>query len=208
MSKVKVIIAVLVSVLALSAVVSSAASADWMVNGTKLASTAALATSAAVMETGKLKFSETTIECTGATLNGSSPQIEAPDKGSAASLTFTECGTVVGSTCKITGEPISIGTVPITATVTLSGTLGANAVFVPKTKNTFATIKFEGCAIAGVQPVKGKATVNAPTGQMEQTLQEIVAATGPSELEVGTAAATLLGKALLRLVSGLPWSFL
>ncbi len=209
MSRTKAIFGALVVVLAVGALVASSASASWVVGGTTLSGSAKLANTAAVMENGKLKFSETTVECTGSVLDGTGAQIESPDKGSATSLTFLGCSTTAGSTCKITGQPVSIGTVPITATVVLGTGNADTATFSPKTKNTFATIKFEGsgCATSGVQPVKGKAKVTAPTGQTESVLQEIVAATGAGELEVGSAEATLLGKALLQLESKQAWKF-
>jgi hypothetical protein len=215
MSKIKMIVTTLIAVLAFSALASasaSAATAGWMVGGTQLTTTAALATTAQVDESGTLTVpsSKVTIECKGNTLNGLAPQIESAgtdNKGSASSLEFTGCKSTT-STCTIASE--KIGTVPINAEATLEGTLGVKVIFTPKTTKVFTTIEYIGseCSLAGIKPVKGKATVKAPTGQDENTLQLIEAATGAGELEVGSSEAQLKGSALLKLASGLPWSFL
>jgi hypothetical protein len=214
MSRVKVVFAGFIAVLAVSAMASSSAMAageGWLINGTLLSGSAALATSAFVDETGVLTFGSTTIKCTAGTLNGTSPQIESPNKGSATSLIFKECSVTSGGECKLTSGT-TIGTLPITTEVTLDGSLGARGVFKPKTVTTFATIKLEGanCAETGKVPVKGAAAWLAPTGQMEQALQllSVNVTAASKELEVGNTAASLKGSILIQLASGLPWSFM
>jgi len=214
MSKVKILIMAFVAVLALSALASASASAStagWMVNGKLLtgSETAALATTAVVDENAKLTANTITIECEGKTLNGINPKIEAGNMGSATSLVFTECKSI-SEKCKISST--EIGTVPLLAEATLEGTLGTKVLFSPQSGTTFATIKYEKgtgtCSLEGLKPVTGKVTVTAPTGQDENTLQQIEAATPEGELKIGTASATLKGKALLKLATGQPWSFL
>jgi hypothetical protein len=206
------IVTTLIAVFVFSALASasaSAATAGWMVGGTQLTTTAALATTAKVDQKGTLEVpsAEVTIKCEGSTLNGVAPQIGPGNMGSATSLVFTVCESTT-STCTI-GSP-TIGTVPILAEATLEGALGVKVIFTPKTTKVFTTIDYIGekCALEGVKPVKGKATVKAPTGQDENTLQLIEAATTSGELEVGSSEAILKGSALLKLASGQPWSFL
>jgi len=210
MSKVKTLVMTFIAVLALGAVASTSASAatpGWMVSGTTLSGSEALATTAAVDENAQLTASGVTIECTGKNLNGLSPKIEAGSMGSVTSLIFTGCK-ALGTTCTI--ESTEIGTVPVLAEATLEGSLGVKVVFSPQSGTIFATIKYLGasCALLGLKPVTGKASVSAPTGQDEQVLQQIVANTASGELQVGSASATLKGKALLKLATSSPWSYL
>jgi prolyl oligopeptidase PreP (S9A serine peptidase family) len=212
MSKAKMIIPTLIAVVAFSALASasaSAATAGWMVGGTLLSGSEALATTAAVDENGKLLASGITIECKGSTLNGVAPEIKSPNTGSATSLIFTQCQSKTES-CTITPEELK--TVPLNVEATLEGALAVVATFTPKTKTTFATIEYKGedCALEGLDAVTGKAKVLAPTGQDERTLQLINAITteASGELKDGSSPATLTGSALLKLASGKPWSFL
>lgn len=215
MSKLKLGIVAIAAVFVISAAASSAASAatNWMVNGTELTGTAALAATASVEERGKLEGGNVNIECNGSTLNGTEPVISATtNMGLAKSLTFTNCKSLVAN-CSLTSSTIS--TVPILVEVTLEGSTGSTAdiaTFAPETKNTFATFAFEGelCGISGTQGVTGKAKVLAPTGQVERTLQLIKSITtaASGELKIGSSGATLEGAALLQMANGQAWSFL
>jgi len=209
MSKVKLIIAVCLGVLAISALTSASASAaGWMVGGTNLTGTEKLATTAAVDEKGVLTGGGVTITCEGKTLNGAAPQIEATNKGSATDLEFTGCK--AAAPCSIESEKVK--TEPVTVEATLEGTLAVVATFKPKSGTVFTVLHFLGaeCALEGEQPVKGQAKVLAPTGQDERTLQLINAISSESsgELKIGSAGASLSGSALLKLENGKPWSFL
>jgi hypothetical protein len=210
MSRAKVIIAALITTLAVSVVgssVASAATAGWMVGGTNLTGTAALATTAAVDQSAVLKFKEITVTCKGKTLNGLAPIIESSNKGSASSLEFTECA--AAGKCELVGTKIN--TAPISVEATLDGVLAVTATFKPKTTNVFTTLLFTGtlCGIGGeVQGVTGHVAVLAPTGQDERTVQQINVDAAGTALEVGEAPATLTGSALLKLASGKTWSFL
>jgi hypothetical protein len=214
MSRAKMITSTLIAVVALSALVSasaSAATAGWMVNGTLLNGTRALATTAAVDENGILKSSgaDVEIECSGKVLNGLVPEIQSPNTGQTNSLEFTTC---VALTPNCTLLSSTIGTVPISVEATLEGTLAVVATFKPKTKTTFATFVFEGskCASAGLNGVTGTVKVLAPTGQDERTLQLInsLATEASAELKVASSPASLLGSILIKLASSEPWSFL
>jgi hypothetical protein len=180
-----------------------------MVGGTNLTTTAALATTAAVDKEARLSFSGTTIACSGRTLNGVGPMIQSSNKGSASGLGFTGCASLAGEKCQLVGT--TINTLAVSVEATLDGPLAVSATFTPKTGTLFTTLLFNGmtCAIAEeVQGVTGHVAVLAPTGQDERAAQQINVATAGTELFVGEESWTLEGSALLKLASGLPWSFL
>jgi hypothetical protein len=214
MSKTKIMMTTCVGVLVFSAFVSGSASAvtaGWMVKGTMLNGTKALATTAAVDEEHIFEFFGVTIKCSGSVLNGASPKINsATNMGDAESLTFNGCS--ANANCKV---PTSISTLPVLVDLTLDGTLAVKGKFLPHgpgaNTKTFATILFEGaaCALEGVQPVSGTQAFLAPTGQDERTLQLITATKdAEGELKIGLGAVTLTGAILVRLANGEPFSFL
>jgi len=214
MSKAKMIITTLIAVVAFSALISASASAatvGWMVGGKLLSGSAKLATTAKVDERGLLKSSAANVEleCTGNTLNGVAPEITSPNTGMASDLEFTSCKALTAN-CTISSSTVT--TVPVTVEATLEGTAAVIATFKPKTKATFATFEFTGskCASEGLNAVTGTAKVLAPTGQTENTLQQInaIATEASGELKVASSPASLAGSALLKLASGEPWSFL
>jgi len=210
MSKAKIIIATFIAALALSAVASASASAaGWMVNGAEITKAEALATTAKVTKNGELTASGVTIECNGSTLDGTTPQIEDTNKGSAGSLIFLGCKSITAN-CSI--SKTEIGTVPIIVEATLEGATGVSASFTPKTGTIFTTIKYEGaeCALLGVKPVTGKAKVTDSKGKEESVTQEIVAnvTEASKELKVGSSGASLKGAAQLKLANSEPWSLL
>ncbi|HUN79516.1 MAG TPA: hypothetical protein VMU32_11380 [Solirubrobacteraceae bacterium] len=185
----------------------SAGAAGWMVGGSELSGSEALATTAKVTENYKLTSAGVTVECSGNTVNSTSPELLSPDKASASSIIFTHCEPL-GGECTIPRS--ELGTVPIELEATLEGSKEVRAVIKPKTGKIFASIQYEGskCALAGVKTIKGKATAIKPTEQQERTLQESVLDTGSGELEIGNVEATLKGKALHKLASSKTWSFL
>lgn len=209
MSKVKVVAAAFIAALALTALASATASADWMVNGTNLTGSAALATTAHTDVTGKLNGGGLNIECSG-DLKGASPEIKVGAKGSASSLTFTTCGTT-NANCTV---PAEISTVPVSVLAELDpgNALATTVLFTPTAGTIFATVKFSGekCAVAGIKPVTGKATALAPTGKDERTEQELEINTteAAKELFIASSAASLTGAALLLLSTRQGWSFL
>jgi hypothetical protein len=211
MSKAKLITTVCVGALALSAFASTtSAMANWMVNGTNLNGTRALATTARVDEESLVKFGgNVAVRCHGETLNEVNIQIEsATEMGASSKLEFTGCS--ANENCTV---PTTISTEPVLVDVTLDGPLAIWATFLPKTKTIFATIPLEGekCALAGNVVIIGKAKMLVPTGQDERTLQLLVAnvTEGSGELKTSLGlAAELKSSALLRLASGESWSFL
>jgi len=211
-SKGKVAFVALLAIFALSAMVASSASAAWFINGTKLAAgkTVALANTAAVDTSTVLSAPSLGIRitCSGKTLNGKEALIQGEAYGSATSLTFTECSEIAPSTCTIQSE---VETLPVVASVE-TGTKPLDRIrFVPKTGKTFATLVFKGtCAESGEQPINGQLVADAQTGQNESTTQPLegLGTTENNSLELFKAKAYLVGgKALLKLASGLAWSF-
>ncbi len=211
MSKTKLIVAVFAAMVAISAVTSATAFAGWKVGGTELAAGAKqkLMTSGIVEQPAILEGIGFKITCgrTGKEdITGVAPEIEGTNKGGATSVTFHECA---GE------EPCAIGsntitTVPVLLTeLTLDGTLAVKGAFVPETKTTFTTIKFEGaeCALTGTQPVTGKASFLAFTGQDERTFQSVLLFSETGKLKVGSSEAKLHGRGLLSTANLVPWSY-
>lgn len=212
MSKTKLIVAVFAAVIAISAVASATASAGWRVGGVLLAagSKQKLMTSGIVEQPALLQGGGAEISCGRVgqeDITGVAPEIEGTNKGSATSVTFHEC---VGSgVCPIAGNTIT--TVPVLITeLTLDGTLAVKGAFVPETKTTFTTIKFEGaeCALLGTQPVTGKASFLAFTGQDERTFQSVLLFSEAGKLKIGSSEAKLHGRGLLSTANLVPWSFI
>jgi hypothetical protein len=216
MSRTKIIVATLLAVFALSAFISSSASAataGWLVSGTLLTGTqtASLAATAAVDQDPVLKFKGITITCSGSTVNVAEAQLGEATTGAGA--TFTSCS-ASGEECALEGQPVNIGTTSVVSEVTLEGSSGTATTFRPEIGTTLATIKFGSgisCSTSGEKlPVTGEAPATEPTGQNERTLQlynlNISSASG--KLKVGSSAASLEGSALLKLASSRPWSFM
>jgi hypothetical protein len=180
-----------------------AASAGWVVEGTQLSGTAALATKAQVTEAVKLSASGVTIECAG-TINGVSLDIQSPNKIAASSLTFNECKTT-GESCTLATK--AIGTVPVAAELTEQTTAEAAAAFLPKTKTVLATISFEGasCALTGVQPLSGKIKARLPG--IERKSLPIAFLSESGQLKLGNNGAEIKGVAELKLASEKPVYF-
>jgi hypothetical protein len=219
MSRVKVTMMALFAVVALSAIAAGSASANWFVGGAELKTSAPLATTAKVDEFTKLlvpSLSDLTIECTGATLNGTAPEIVGPGAtGKAAALEFKSCATTKPATgCALNEANQTIATLGVNARAFLKSGTEDGVLFSPQTKKTFAEIKFSEantCALAGLQPVKGAVTIGAPTGQTEETVQAIkgLGSVENNSLEIGAGNKAFLvgGSALLELASGSKWSF-
>jgi hypothetical protein len=214
MSKTKTSITTITAILALSALTSTPAFATtpgWMVNGTLLTGTKALAGTAQVDETAILKSSEANvdIECRSGIVGEASGEVKAPNTGAANSIEFTECKTLTPN-CTLASSTIS--SVPVTLEATLEGTLAVVGTFKPKTKATFATFELTGtnCASQGLDGVTGTARVLAPTGQDERTVQlnSSIATEASDELKVASSPASLTGSVLIQAATGEPWSFL
>jgi hypothetical protein len=206
MFKVKLGIAAFTAMLVLGAAVSNAAfaaTAGWMVKGAMLSGSKALATTAKTEGNIVLHSTAFVITCSGENVNMTNPSISSPSMG-LAGLEFTKCEGA--PPCTISGTTIK--TVPLLLEATLDGESAVKAVFTPETKVTFATVEFNGptCSLLGVQPITGSQEILAAQGQSEMTLQ-LFQAVGTT-LKVGAAPAALLGRFLLKLASGEPWSFL
>jgi len=208
MLKSSAIAAVLVGVLGTGAS-ASAATAGWMVNGTQLTSTAAVASTSSVDEVMKLSGGGIEVECTGKTVQMLNPTITAANRGNTSSLILGGCAAKT-TNCDL--SVTSIRTLPLTMEVTLEGALNTEGKITPTTGTELATFKFEGekCAVAGTKPVTGSAVVSFPRGQVEFALHpgEVNITATELTLKLASSAAKISGAALVRLASSTPWSFL
>lgn len=186
-------------------VIVSTASAGWLIEGTELAGTAALATTASVKEAFQLTAGPVNVQCSGSVLNGLSPEIVSPNELVASSLVFNECkGNEV---CPLVTK--TIGTLPLSAQVFERTLQEDEAVFTPNNSSKlFATIDFGGseCSFAGVNGITGETTALLPTGREEKVVQLVKASTTEAgELKLASTNATLKGSALLKLADGKPF---
>jgi hypothetical protein len=202
-----------------AAVGASQASAGWDIEGAELAagSKAALASTAKVDSAAKLHMPgiKVTVECTGALMKATNPEIVGTSVAKAEDLTFEGCSTVEpASNCGLASSSIK------TSAVLLSFKEGTvypedRATVKPETKTTLAEIPFnEGtaCALEGVQPLKGQVTVAAPDLQQEEVGAQPIEGLGSTEnnsLELGAGNKAFLtgGATLLDLTSGKAFGF-
>jgi hypothetical protein len=215
---VRKIAAILVVVGALSAVAATSASAEWLVGGTTLVGSAALATQALVDENSTFLVPALglSIVCSGHFLDGLRPQITAPDKAYAAGLTFLGCNTTVPATgCALPEANQPINTTAVLALAALGPGESVRVKFAPETKTTFLTLSFSEantCAFNGDEPVTGLFIAGAPTGQLEllaQALTGLGSSEGNNSLQIaGDKAFIDGGRYLLRLASDSKWSFM
>jgi hypothetical protein len=213
MSKVKLVVAIFLAALTVTAVASASASAaQWYVNNAALANGAkeALNTTAVVDESAVLNAPKLSLKITCATLTGVKPEIIGKEKGAAEHLTFGTCSEIEPKTCKL--EVPTVETVPITALVSAKTGTDDRVLFSPTSGKTFATLTFVGsCALAGEKGVNGLVNVDAPDGQTEQTTHLIdgLGSVENNSLEIGAQKAFIeKGKALLKLATGTnTWSF-
>jgi hypothetical protein len=208
MSKVKVLILAFFAAFALSAIASSSAQAGWLVLGSLLVGSAAVAGTTITDKEGILTFSSIEIGC--ATLGVKGGVISEPDKVLATSLEFGGCKVIpVGGACTLAST--TIGTLPLEGLVTLDGPLATKGKAKPENaEGLFATFKLNGasCSSAGKEAVTGTAEVLSPEGQDERLwhlLNALIETAG--ELKVGEAAATISGSALFQLQNDMLWSF-
>ncbi len=193
----------------LLAVTSASASASWLIEGSELAGTAALATKETVTEAFKLEAAGVTVECTANSVNATGSEIQAPNLILASSLSFNECA-ASGGGCSLATK--TIATLPLLAEVIQSAIPEDIAMLRPKTSKTLAVIHLEGasCALSGVQPVTGTKLpflANLPKGQEEKALQPLKAEVLTGQIQLGSSAARLRGALLLGLATGKAYSY-
>jgi hypothetical protein len=207
MPKTKMVVAIILSALVLSTSTSASAStAGWMLNGTLLSGSAALATTAVVDEPYTLSGGGVNLECGGpndfdGTLHGKDSVLVGHENILGCSTELANCS--VDST---------YSTLPLVGEATLEGALADKVTFKPATGTLFSTIKFSGekCAIAGVVPISGKATSKLVTGQDERTSQllQFNITEASKELFIGGTPLALKAGELVKVQSGQTWSFL
>jgi hypothetical protein len=202
------LVAALALSVSISAASSSAATVGWMVNGTLLSGSKALATTAQVEKNFTAGFAGVKVECTG--LNATAPQITAPNKGSATSIEFTGCAGA--APCSIEGSTIKL--LPVLLEASASGALAVTATFTTDaSKHLFTTLKFLGatCSVGGeTVPLSGQFKALASRGQDEQVGQLFAAKVteASEEFKVGSSNASLECYIIIVLATSVPWSFL
>ncbi len=217
--RIKTILATLPMIVALCAVDSASASANWFIDGNELGAgqTAALSTTAKVDADTVFNFSKLKLKiiCTGSLFRGTSLEIAGGNTGKAASLIFEGCSTTEPATgCEIENQPASIVTNPILATARQgpSKTSADRITFAPQVGAKFAEISLgllDKCGLSSLT-IKGTMTINAPTGQHEETLQAIEGLGSIENHSLESEGSKVYlegGKALLKLASGSKWSF-
>ncbi len=192
MPRFRLIIAACLATFAVGAVVSTTALAgEWDVNGKPLVGSVALANKILVLEHGFLEVPAAglKIECFSHEVGITEGKLVAKDGVEVASLSFKSCETNT-PVCTIGSE--TINTVPLDGLASLEGTLNTLILVLPKTKNSFATIKFNGatCSLAGVQPVTGHAHILIHEGFDPAVVHRGLAL---GKLNVGNDEATLSG---------------
>lgn len=188
--------------LLLGALASTAAAAEWKIKG--IAKAGKLAEATTVTERFELSALGILIVCDAVKLKEGMTIL--PSVMLIKSVEFDECKETM-SGCRL--SKAEINTVPlVTEEVVKVAPLAVKLVFKPETKNTIATIKFEGtgCVLPGVQPIKGKVTAQGPTMQVEN-VKQLLTINSVGELELGASAATLKVAAEIELAPAEKWSF-
>jgi hypothetical protein len=206
MSRIKLMVLMLFSVVAVSAVASGSASAAcsggtksvWCDHtGTEITNELVLGTSGLSLLVGRAGGGQVKIHCKDDTFHGFLLKLGTGE----GTITYLGCTVVEPAGCGVTQ--------PILAQVTTSlteGIMPPTGLFKGAgTGEKFTEITITTCAIAGGYPVTGSQTVELPGGETFLTNHEIVAKKTGSNLKFGTEAATYSGTALIHLNSLLPW---
>jgi hypothetical protein len=183
------------------ALATASTGGQWLVNGKALLAgeTLALLPKALVLrpKEGVLKVlvagGSIEVGCEGEQVDLEEGKIIGPDGILVKKLTFHLCKILNSASCTLGSELLS--TVPIhgLASLDLPGSLNAYILLLPETKNTLATIKFEGetCAILGTQSVTGNASLLIH-GALHEVLSHLVLAFSlPKALKFGSSEADL-----------------
>ncbi|HEY3759907.1 MAG TPA: hypothetical protein VGL37_09100 [Solirubrobacteraceae bacterium] len=210
---------------ATSAIAVGSASADeWFIEGAKLTAgkSAALATSAPVDEFAKFRVNpgnaeEVQIECKGANLVGEEAYISSGTGGMAKSLTFEGCSVTKfpsGSTCALEGQPRNISTAALGITTLLTGPNTKVSInFHSLTKRTFVEVNFGSSTClggGGVKPVNGSVAFLSSSATTETVTHTLIGQGSVENNSLEAAGNKVIvegGLALLKLASGLKWSF-
>jgi hypothetical protein len=214
MTRAKAIIAALMATMAFGAVAASSATAEWFVNGTKLATgqTAALAPTAPVDETSTFNIPgiDITIACSGPNLLLHEGALRGPSSYIVGEQTWDGCAVTPPGNCSV--SPNSISSTPVIGTVTTGASPQDKVTFAPQTKKAIAVIPFSGalCALSGEEPIDGSFTQKLPVGQTEsesQIFEDLGSVENNSLQLAGDKVYVEKGKQLVKLASGQKWSF-
>jgi hypothetical protein len=172
MSQAKLVTITCIAALAFTAFASAtatAATAGWMASGNLLTGSAAILETTEPLSLYEFVSTSTTIICSSLMLKNSS--LAAPNKLSVESMVFLLCAAAFP--CGIANSRIT--TTPLTGEATLEGNLAAKILVKPSTGTLLSTVEFvgSGCTLQGVQPITGRLSLLAPTGQDEKVVQQI-----------------------------------
>jgi hypothetical protein len=194
------------------AIASTAAADRWFVNGTALASSAALAKEAPLTSEWELEIhpaeasNKIKLKCKGPMLIVAGG-ISALDNNWVKELIFHGCQMVEPEDCS-TADLIETGELVSLAELSTRGDLLS---FKAKTGNTLFFPTFEGvrCSIAGEHPTNGQFVTRLAPGATEQTTQalEFLGSIENNSIEIFGAKVYLRGVAKLELTSKAKWSF-
>jgi hypothetical protein len=214
MSRAKGLAVAVLTATAFSAVATGPAQAGWLVLGSLLVGSAAVAKGTFIHEVTVIGFKsgteEVKIECPTA-LEIVGGTISEPDKALATSVVFSGCEVKPAGNCSLEPNPATIGTLPLEGLVTLDGVLAAKAKVKPEnTGKLFATFKFKGtsCSLSGKVAVTGEASLLGTQSQGESLWQlDRAFEEKAGELEISNGPATISGAALGKLENDMPWTF-
>jgi hypothetical protein len=188
----------------MTALPSGASAAAWFVNGSMLSKSTEVSPTTRTVKNIVISGDGETVECTG--LTGKEISIQEPSIGTAKALKLTGCSSTTAG-CTISSSEITTSIVTF-ETSAIAGTETKMLIEPFQVEHILAKIKFEvGCPLSGNLPLKGEhLTTTSPKGSTEATEQEFIMSSS-TELKLGAGAATVKGAALLKLTSGLKWSF-
>ncbi len=207
MSRAGAFVVVWSAALALSVCVASSAQAGWLVLGSLLVGSAAVASTTVSDKEARIEAGSFELACAKLTINAG--KISEPDKFLAKSLEDSGCEVVTPTSCALAGT--TIDTLPVEGLVTLDGALAVKSKFKPQnSEGLFATVKINGssCAFAGKLGVTGSWEVLAPEGQDLRLAERFIALIEtPGELEASGTSITISAEILGKVEDEMPWAF-
>jgi hypothetical protein len=210
MSRIKVMLLAGLAVMAASAVASSSALAEWLVNGTVLTGSAAIASLPLIDSSPILHLPQAGIAILCESLHLFGGRILPPDLIYIEKIVFLHCHTIAPTPtkCQLNPTEATIESTALLGLATLTRILNGK----PESGKQFTSIPFseEFCAIPGVTPVKGEVTLGATDANTDKA-EHLVTGLGSVEnnsLEVGSGnKGFLLGAILVGLAGNPTWAF-
>jgi hypothetical protein len=207
MSRARAVVVVSSAALALSVCVASSAQAGWLVLGSLLVGSAAVAPTTVTDVNPTVTVAGFKVVCSKLTINAG--KISEPDKLLASSFEDSGCEVIEPPSCRLANS--TIDTLPVEGLATLDGKLAVKSKIKPENSNDmFATVKIEGssCSDAGKVAVTGSWEVLAPEGQDLRLSEKFIAFDETAgELEIASSPATISAAILGKVEDEMPWAF-